>query len=376
MIAESLSLRNVRNHSAKSIAELAPGINVFAGPNGVGKTSVLEGLALTTVTKSFVTHSDALLVRDGEQKLEVETQFTSDLGVPYCVEVSIALGPPLRKTIKANSERIRTSSDLIGRAPVVVLTPDEKIITNGPPSERRRFLNMVLSQASHAYLEDEIEYRRALKQRNSVLNEARQQRRSLSAIQGSLLPWTTIVLERGSRIMTRRAAFVREFQEPLLNAYRTLASSNETPSIEYLPMGESIKAPFAEMLALASTSCEAEEVRRGVTLFGPHRDELFLAINPGQEAKDYASQGQHKTLLVAMKLAEFEYLRDATHETPMLLFDDVFSELDDDRARAVLSLAASGALGQTFITTTEAQRFERELGAMNGANKLFTFARP
>src|SRR5204863_1716424 len=127
-----------------------------------------------------------LLVRDGQQKLEAQTQFASDLGVPYHVEVSIDLGPPLRKTIKANSERIRSATDLIGRAPVVVLTPDEKIITSGPPSERRRFLNMVLSQASRAYLEDEIEYRRALKQRNAMLSEARQQRRSLSSIESSL----------------------------------------------------------------------------------------------------------------------------------------------------------------------------------------------
>jgi DNA replication and repair protein RecF len=373
--AESLSLTNVRNHASKAIASLAPGINVFAGPNGVGKTSILEALALTTLTKSFVTHSDALLVRDGERKLEAETHFTTDLGVPYHVDVSIDLGPPLRKTMKANSERVRSASDLIGRAPVVVLTPDEKIITSGPPSERRRFLNMVLSQASHAYLEDEIEYRRALKQRNSILLDAKQRRQSRSAIEPMLLPWTTIVLERGARIMKRRAQFVNEFQQPLLAAYRTLASSNESPSIEYMPMGETGVGSFVEMLSDASKHCEAEEVRRGVTLFGPHRDELLLSINPGQEAKDYASQGQHKTLLVAMKLAEFEYLRDATHETPMLLFDDVFAELDDERARAVLALAASGSLGQTFITTTEVTRFERELAAMSGANRLFTFAR-
>lgn len=376
MLATSLSLLSVRNHATKSIDELAPGINVFAGPNGVGKTSVLEALALATLTKSFVTHSDALLIRHGEHELAVEAHFRSDLGVPYNVEVMINEGPPLRKTIHANGERIRAASDLIGRAPVVVLTPDEKIITSGAPAERRRFLNMVLSQASHAYLEDEIEYRRALKQRNAVLTDAKVQRRSLSAIQAALAPWTAIVLERGGRIMRRRAEFVRDFRQPLLDAYRSLASTNESPSLDYLPMGETAEgAEFTAMLERASKSCESEELRRGTTLFGPHRDELLLSINPGQEAKDYASQGQHKTLLVAMKLAEFEYLREATRETPMLLFDDVFSELDDDRARAVLALAASGVLGQTFITTTEAARFERELGTAQGAHRMFIFAR-
>ncbi len=376
MLATSLSLRNVRNHAAKSIDELAPGINVFAGPNGVGKTSVLEALALATLTKSFVTHSDVLLIQHGERELAVEAHFRSDLGVPYNVEVTINEGPPLRKTIHANGERIRAASDLIGRAPVVVLTPDEKIITSGAPAERRRFLNMVLSQASHTYLEDEIEYRRALKQRNAVLTDAKVQRRSLSAIQAALAPWTAIALERGQRIMRRRSEFVRDFRQPLLDAYRTLASTNESPSLDYLPMGDSSDGvEFITLLERASKSCESEELRRGMTLFGPHRDELLLSINPGQEAKDYASQGQHKTLLVAMKLAEFEYLREATRETPMLLFDDVFSELDDDRARAVLALAASGVLGQTFITTTEAARFERELGTAQGTHRMFIFAR-
>ncbi|MDP4200201.1 MAG: DNA replication and repair protein RecF [Bacteroidota bacterium] len=376
MRADSLILHNVRNHTSKSIDGLAPGINVFAGPNGIGKTSVLEALALATLTKSFVTHSDTLLIRDGEQKLEVEAHFITDLGVNYTVEVKIEFGPPVRKTILANAERIRASSDLIGRAPVVVLTPDEKIITSGPPAERRRFLNMVLSQASHAYLEDEIEYRRALKQRNAVLTDAKLQRRPAQMVQAALLPWTAIALERGERIMRRRAEFVREFRGPLLDSYRTLASTNESPSLDYLPMGNSSEAPdFRAFLERASEQCAAEELRRGTTLFGPHRDDIRLSINPGQEAKDYASQGQHKTLLVAMKLAEFQYLRDATRETPMLLFDDVFSELDDERARAVLALAASGALGQTFITTTEVARFERELYTTEGTNRLIIFAR-
>jgi DNA replication and repair protein RecF len=209
------------------------------------------------------------------------------------------------------------------------------------------------------------------------LTEAKLQRRSLGAAQSALAPWTAIALERGERIMRRRSQFVREFRQPLLTAYSTLASTKESPSLDYLPMGEPVlEADFATVLQQASKACEAEEVRRGTTLFGPHRDELLLSINPGQEAKDYASQGQHKTLLVAMKLAEFEYLREATRETPILLFDDVFSELDDERARAVLALAASGALGQTFITTTEAARFERELNVTQGTNRLFIFGRP
>ena len=112
-------------------------------------------------------------------------------------------------------------------------------------------------------------------------------------------------------------------------------------------------------------------MRRGTTLFGPHRDEIVLNINPEQEAKLYASQGQHKTLLVAMKLAEFEYLREASGERPILLLDDVFSELDEHRAHQLLELAESGRLGQTFITSTERHRFLTKLDFIKRPHKMF-----
>jgi DNA replication and repair protein RecF len=131
------------------------------------------------------------------------------------------------------------------------------------------------------------------------------------------------------------------------------------------------KNDFEMLLADESSRCEIEELRRGTTLFGPHRDELLLFINPNQEARLYASQGQHKTMLVAMKLAEFEYLREASGETPMLLLDDVFSELDDARAGQLLTVAASGGFGQTFISSTERSRFENTIKLGTGEHRIF-----
>ena len=373
MRAHSIRLRNFRNHADTTISELSPHINVLIGPNGAGKTSVLEALSLATVTNSFTTHSDAVLIRSGEDSLEVATHFFSDLEVPHHVAVVVAAGPPVRKTIVANSERLRSFVELVGRVPLVVLTPDEKVITNGPPAERRRFLNMVLSQASRAYLEDELEYRRALKQRNAILAEAKRQRRSLSYIQLSLAPWTTLVIKHGARIMRRRSTFTVEFRPRLLAAYSMLSRSREEPSLDYLPMSlEDIEdGDFESLLIRESKANEIEEVRRGTTLFGPHRDDIVLNINPGQAAKLYASQGQHKTLLVAMKLAEFEYLREASNETPVLLLDDAFSELDEHRAHQLLDLAESGHLGQTFVTSTERHRFEAKLNFAQGPHKMF-----
>lgn len=361
MRAESIHLRNFRNHADTLVRDLAPKINVLVGPNGAGKTSILESLSIATLTKSFASPTDAVLLRQGEQATEIDARSVSDLGVGHHVSVQIEMGARLKKTIYANNEHIRTYSDLIGRAPVVVLTPDEKIITGGPPAERRRFLNMVLSQASRAYLDDELEYRRALKQRNAILADARQKRQPLSAIQPLLAPWTALVIKHGAPIMRRRAKFTEEFRPQLLEAYRIISQSRETPSLAYLPMGLEVDENFDMFLEEQAAKCEIEETRRGSTLFGPHRDELIVYINHGQEARLYASQGQHKTLLVAMKLAEFEYLKDATHETPMLLLDDVFSELDHARAHRLLELASSGNLGQTFISSTETDRFKTTL---------------
>lgn len=363
MRAESIHLKNVRNHSDTLVEQFAPKINVLIGENGAGKTSILEALSLATIAKSFTSQSDAVLLRQGSEKLEVDARFLTDLGVGHHVSIQIEAVPRLKKTIFANNDRLRAFADLVGLAPVVVLTPDEKIITGGPPAERRRFLNMVLSQASRSYLEDELEYRRALKQRNAILSDAKQKRQSLSYIQPILESWTALVIKHGAPVMWRRNQFVEEFRPRLIEAYRRLSDSREEPIVTYMPMGlESFQPNFEELLSWQSESLATEELRRGATLFGPHRDELVLSINPGQEARLYASQGQHKTLLVSMKLAEFEYLKDATCETPMLLLDDVFSELDEERAIRTLDLAASGELGQTFITSTERERFRSLLG--------------
>jgi DNA replication and repair protein RecF len=364
MRATSLSLTNVRNHGSTTLRDLSDRINVLAGPNGAGKTSVLEALSLTTVTKSFTTHSDSVLVRTGSDKLEVQAQFLSDLDVPLQVGVTVDKGPPLKKSIYLNSERLRASAELIGRAPVVVLTPDDKSITNGGPGERRRFLNMVLSQASRAYLEDELEYRRALKHRNALLADAKQNRRSPSLTAPLLLPWTDLVIKHGARIMSKRAIFTQEFRGHLLAAYRIVSDSREIPSLEYAPMSaEAGTQDFQALLMAAASQCASDEIRRGITLFGPHRDDLVLFINAGQEAKLYASQGQHKTLLVAMKVAEYEYLREATGETPIMLLDDVFSELDTQRAGRLLEFAQTPEFGQTFITTTDRSFFSNSLDA-------------
>ncbi|HYM19896.1 MAG TPA: DNA replication and repair protein RecF [Candidatus Kapabacteria bacterium] len=360
MRCTSVEIRSFRNHSRSQLRELGSRFNVISGSNGAGKTSIIEALSVAALTKSFTDAPDAVLVQTGANTYSIDARFLSDNNVPLNVSVEYALGPPAKKNITVNNDKLRRSSDLVGRIPIVALTPDDKIITSGSPDERRRFLSIVLSQASRLYLEDELELRKALKHRNSLLLDMKQRGASLVSARASLAPWTEVVIERSARIMARRAAFVEEFRPFLEARYAELSGGNEHPSLWYCPIGQEepyVPNAFREMLERAFERREAEELRRGTTLVGSHRDELMILIDDKREARRFASQGQHKTLLVSMKLAEYHYLRDATGETPILLLDDVFSELDANRAARLLELLSSSEYGQTFITSTTRESF-------------------
>ncbi len=375
MRAQNLTLSNFRNHSTTKIEGFASGINVISGQNGAGKTSILEALSVNALTKSFTDAADNTLVQTSSGKFSLDAQFISDLGVGLYTQIEYYTGPPAKKSIYVNNDRLRRASDLIGRIPVVALTPDDKVITGGSPEQRRRFLSLVLSQSSRLYLEDEIEFRKALRHRNSLLGNLKERGSTLPKAQAQLAPWTEVIIERSARIMSRRAAFVTEFSPFLLESYKLVSDASESPSLRYAPMG--FDRPGGTTQAMRTfleeeyARRELEELKRGMSLIGAHRDELVIMIASEREAKRFASQGQHKSLLVAMKLAEFNYLRDATNETPILLLDDVFSELDASRSKRLLELIASGKFGQTFISSTTRENFDAMIDFSSNQHRLF-----
>jgi DNA replication and repair protein RecF len=369
---QRLLLSRFRNHDATAIEGFAPKINILTGPNGAGKTSVLEALSVLALTKSFTGADDRSLVRTGHASFDLAATFVSALNVELHVRIEYKLGPPAKRSIVINNDRLRSSAELIGRIPIVSLTPDDKAITSGPPDERRRFLNVVLSQASSSYLKDEIEYRKALRHRNSLLGEWKQRGGDPA---GVLAPWTEMLVKFGTPVMLRRARFVDEFRPYLEASYALLSEGREVPSFRYAPIGlpDAIanENDARELLILEFKARESEELRRGVTLVGPHRDELHIMIDPEREAKRFASQGQHKTLLVAMKLAEYKFLEEATREKPILLLDDLFSELDAERSSRLLDLVSQEQFGQTFITSTTRETFDHIVDIRHSHNKLF-----
>jgi len=367
MILRTLRLGYFRNHISSTFA-FGAGINVFLGDNGHGKTNILEAISYLCLTKSFFAASDALVLNIGAGMFEVEGTLTLEHGADAAVRVAYA-GETREKVFSVNKRRMEPFSAVIGKFPIVICSPEHAPITSGGPAERRRFIDFVVSQSNTAYVRELIEYRKILKHRGKVLLDARIARRDPGEL---LVPWDEKLIELGSALMVKRSAFLMEFREFIAAAYRRLVETDESPEIAYdpnVPAGEKrseadVRAVFQRELARV----RSEEIRFGTTLAGPHRDELRFRLN-GLDLRSFASQGQHKTFLVALKIGEFYYLKQRCGETPLLLLDDVFSELDEQRAHRLLLL--SGELSQTFITSTNS-RLVDELEHSAGELKKFT----
>lgn len=349
MLLRSIILENLRNHEHTSI-EFGTGVNVFYGLNGAGKTTVLEAVAITGLSKTFLPTSDAGLIRHGADFYRICISAVSDLGAPYKATVQYRAGG--RKNINSSYGDNLTPKDIIGELPIVVLSPDFKDITFGAPQDRRRFIDALLSQASKRYAEESINLKKILRQRNALLAQAKIHTHFDSNLFAVL---TEYLAQTGAEIISRRADFLQKFAPVFREAYRTIAEGEEEVNIIYQPdsinNAELDKGNIAQRLAETAETLRGEELRRGVTLFGPQKDDAAIIIGDAP-ARDAASQGQHKSLLIGLKAAEFMYLRDMRSETPMALFDDIFSELDARRSANVLEMIRDSK-AQTFITTTD-----------------------
>jgi DNA replication and repair protein RecF len=351
----------LRNHR-DSHFDFSQQVNIIHGLNGSGKTTVLEAISLCAFTRTFLPTPDAELLRRGEQEYQVLCTAHSDLDLPYKVEIRYSRES--HKTISSSHGNALRARDVVGRIPTVILSPDFKNITFGAPQDRRSFIDRLLSQCSERYMEDLASVQRVVRQRNQLLWQT-----SASPDTAQLDSWTRQLASLGASIVYRRRAFVREFIPYFQSAYTSISDGTETVSVQYHAdvLGSSDEyvdvslSQIEERYMELSRTLYEQEQRRGTTLFGPHRDDLEFSINGGS-ARETASQGQHKSLLICLKKAEFEYLKRMRTETPVLLLDDVFSELDAERTRKVFDVIIREA-GQTLITTTDADTIRKTFAA-------------
>ena len=363
MRISGLSIKSLRNHIETDL-ELSDGLNVFYGLNGSGKTSILEGVSICGFSKSFLPCSDSSLVRNGDEFYFVSANSKNDLDIDYRIAVRYANGQ--KKQIKSTLGDNLLPKDVIGEIPMIILSPDYKAITFGAPEDRRQFIDRVLSQASRIYLDDLMKYRHTLKQRNSLLFRAKADR---SVDYSELEPWTDLLVRTGVDIILRRRKFIEEFTPKFNETYRDVVEGREVVDIKYVSNGFDDISEFAKIskddligyyLNIFARNRDSE-IQRGTTIFGPQKDDIQILINNGI-ARDYASQGQHKSLLISLKFTEFYILKDKKNETPVILLDDIFSELDEERTKKVFDIIEANS-AQTFITLTDAQQIKKVIGS-------------
>ena len=352
MWINNLLINQVRNHN-RSRLNFCKGLNILYGQNGAGKTTVLESIAVCGFSKSFLSVPDNSLVQIGNDFLHVKAEAFTDLDIPY--KVRVRYFPGRRKEISSNAGDNLSPKDIIGEIPLTVLSPDFRNITSGSPADRRQFIDRVLSQASKLYIDDIFNLKKCLKQRNNLLSNAKKDRFfDYSVIE----PWTELLIETGAKIILRRKKFIDEFRPYFREVYSKVSSGREKVNIEYLPDNIPKGLPdssykYDDIISIykkLADDLQKDERNRGTSLFGPQKDEVAIRINSGI-AREIASQGQHKTLLISIKFAEFNFLKNIRQETPVILLDDIFSELDEERSKTALDMVMD-ANAQTFVTIT------------------------
>lgn len=370
MKLEALKLIGFRNHAETDI-ECSETVNLFVGPNGHGKTNILEGIAYLSIGKSFFSVPDSTLLRRGDEYFVLHGRFRSDKGISSSVGIRYSAASGKKEIRIDNNEQDRVSA-LVGRYPVVLLHPEQHSITNGGPGERRRFIDLVLSQAHAGYFDLLVEYRRILKQRNALLMERRGRN---SHLRDALAVWDEQFIKHCIDIADYRRNFVRALGMYLRDNYMRIAGEDEVPLLQYqteVPCNDDGTGSqrFDDAYDAFRKTFDAE-LRYGSTVFGPHRDELVLLIN-NMEVRKFASQGQQKSFLVALKISESQYLLEKRNEQPLILLDDLFGELDRERSRRVLELTS--CMGQIFVTSADESIIERQYPSLNGHAKFLVNA--
>lgn len=354
MLLERLRLRNFRNYASLDI-ELFPGKNVLLGDNGQGKTNIVEAIYLCGTGKSYRTSRDTELIRWGESTFYTASKFLRKNG-DFLVEV--ACSQERGKRIRLNGVHQDASIEYIGAANVVLFGPDDLRIIKGGPVERRRFLDLEISAVHDRYRRDLAQYRRILTQRNSFLKNGHQ---VMSSTHGrtALDVWDEQLVSAGAKVMVKRAQVIEELSQLAQTAYKEISPSGLL-ELKYRPSFRTMDDCSGNeelMIQTWSLSFHKElrrlrqsELMRGITLAGPHRDDMTFTLD-GVDMRVFSSQGQQRTAVLALRLAELDFVRNEMGEDAILLLDDVSSELDPSKRAHLWKYIDRGI--QTVITTTD-----------------------
>jgi DNA replication and repair protein RecF len=346
MHLKSLKLENFRNYKDLSIEFEKDQITVLVGKNAQGKTNLLESIYSLALTKSFRSKKNFEQICWDREHSRIKAEVENSDG-EQLLEIFCSKAPMCQKVLKLNESKVK-SVEFVGNLNIVIFTPDDLNLISLSPNIRRKYLNMAISQVSKNYLQNLIEYTKVIKQRNALLFRIKERK----AKKEELVFWDNALVNHGSKIIMERQKTVDFLNEKLTENYRKIAGTEEDIKIKYNSNVE--KDFFTEKLA----SRLQKDIDYAATSVGPHLDDFAFFLNE-RNIEEFGSRGEYRSAILSLKLAEIEFIKEKTGEFPVLLLDDVFSELDEIRQEKFLKSIQNC---QTIITTThEHEGFKNQL---------------
>lgn len=312
MVLKQIELQNFRLHKHTSLV-FSDKLNLIIGGNGQGKTTILEAIYYLCTTKNINLASDIDVITFGETFFNTSGHFY-DLTNNKCNLYFEA--QKNKKSYILDEKQVTKAAEIIGKFPVVTLIQSDHAITQGAPSERRRFVDSVITQSSSTYLDILLDYNKTLRQRSSLLTQIKESRNYFLLEQ--LDSWTETLVKTGAQIIQYRKNFVSEFNSFIKDTYINIIEKKEIPVIVYQTIQAEDKQEIETVLRKEIVSLREDEIRRGVNLIGPHRDDFTFYINE-KELKRFGSQGQHKTFQIALRFAQFFYMKEKLAKNPIFL---------------------------------------------------------
>ena len=351
-----LTIFNYKN-IAEAELHFSPKLNCFIGGNGQGKTNVLDAIHFLSFCRSYTSSIDMLSVRHESEFMSLQGLYEHEDGTKEDIHIGLKVGQ--KKVVRRGKKAYRRISEHIGLIPLVMVSPADQSLVSGGSEERRRFIDMVICQYDPAYTESLIRYNKALQQRNVMLKQEEE-----------FAPDVFLVFEEqmareGEYIFRRRSEYIEQLVPVFQQFYNRISQEQEKVELRYISHCQ--RGPLLEQLV----SQRFKDKAVGYSLHGIHKDDLEMLQN-GYPVRREGSQGQSKTFLIALKLAQFDFLsRTGTRTTPLLLLDDIFDKLDAERVEQIVKLVGSDRFGQIFITDTNRDHLDTILASMEGDNKMF-----
>ena len=355
MILNNISILNYKNIADAQLS-LSPKMNCFIGSNGEGKTNVLDAVYYLSFCKSMTTNIDSSVIRHGEDFFMLQGEYANDgtIGTEedttgQNIEIYAGMKRGVKKQFKRNKKAYKRLSEHIGLIPLIIVSPNDTSLIQGGSEERRRLLDIVISQFDNTYIDSLNCYNKALQQRNALLKMENEPDATLLEL------WENEMAQYGEEIYMKRDAFIKEFIPVFQNIYSKISGNKEEVSLQYIS-----HCQRGRLIDVIQRD-RAKDRIMGYSLHGIHRDDLEMLLG-GYPIKKEGSQGQNKTYVISLKLAQFDFLRKTmSATTPLLLLDDIFDKLDAERVENIVDLVAGSDFGQIFITDTNRDHLDQIL---------------